>query len=116
MQSNCHACEQQHTLSAQQVLGCMSDIKYMRVCGCLQVNAFIVRKGSKGLRTSKIENKIALRCVQNADIFLDDCFVPDSARLPGVNSFKVRARCMLAVLRLLVKSDAWLCSGVCCPS
>ena len=55
----------------------------------LQVNAFIVRKGSKGLRTSKIENKIALRCVQNADIFLDECFVPDSARLPGVNSFKV---------------------------
>lgn len=55
----------------------------------LQVNAFIVRKGCKGLRTSKIENKIALRCVQNADIFLDECFVPDSARLPGVNSFKV---------------------------
>jgi alkylation response protein AidB-like acyl-CoA dehydrogenase len=24
-----------------------------------------------------------------ADIYLDDCFVPDSARLPGVNSFKV---------------------------
>lgn len=54
-----------------------------------QVNAFIVRKGTKGLRTAKIENKIALRCVQNADIFLDDCFVADSARLPGVSSFKV---------------------------
>ena len=50
-----------------------------------------MRKGSKGLRTSKIENKIALRCVQNADIFLDECFVPDSARLPGVKSFKVRS-------------------------
>ena len=61
----------------------------LRYARFLQVNAFIVRKGMKGLRTSKIENKIALRCVQNADIFLDDCFVPDSARLPGVNSFKV---------------------------
>lgn len=61
----------------------------LRSARLLQVNAFIVRKGMKGLRTRKIENKIALRCVQNADIFLDDCFVPDSARLPGVNSFKV---------------------------
>ena len=49
-----------------------------------------MRKGAAGLRTGKIENKIALRCVQNADIFLDDCFVPDAARLPGVTSFKVR--------------------------
>ena len=32
----------------------------------LQVNCFIVRKGAKGLRTEKIQNKIALRCVQNA--------------------------------------------------
>ena len=33
-----------------------------------QVNAFIVRKGAPGFRTKKIENKIALRCVQNADM------------------------------------------------
>ena len=55
-----------------------------------QVNAFVVKKGTKGFKTSKIENKIALRCVQNADIEMTKCFVPDSARLPGVNSFKVR--------------------------
>lgn len=54
-----------------------------------QVNAFVVKKGAKGFKTSKIENKIALRCVQNADIVMTNCFVPDSARLPGVNSFKV---------------------------
>ena len=56
-----------------------------------QVNAFVVKKGTKGFKTSKIENKIALRCVQNADIMMTNCFVPDSARLPGVNSFKVRS-------------------------
>ena len=33
--------------------------------------------------TTKIENKIALRCVQNADIHLQEAFVPDSDRLPG---------------------------------
>jgi len=54
-----------------------------------EINAFVVRKGTKGLRTSKIENKISLRCVQNANIFLDDCFVRDCDRLPGVDSFKV---------------------------
>ncbi len=69
----------------------------LKIVRRLQVNAFIVRKGSKGLRTSKIENKIALRCVQNADIFLDDCFVPNSARLPGVNSFKVLTRLHMGI-------------------
>lgn len=52
-----------------------------------QVNAFIVRKGNPGFRATKIENKIALRCVQNGDIVLDNAFVPDGDRLPGVNSF-----------------------------
>jgi alkylation response protein AidB-like acyl-CoA dehydrogenase len=56
-----------------------------------EINAFIVRKGMKGFRTSKIENKISLRCVQNANIFLDDCFVRDCDRLPGVDSFKVQS-------------------------
>ena len=56
-----------------------------------QINAFVVRKGTKGFQTSKIENKIALRCVQNADITLTEVFVPDSARLTGVNSFQVPA-------------------------
>jgi hypothetical protein len=32
--------------------------------GWLQVNAFIVRKGAPGFTATKIENKIALRCVQ----------------------------------------------------
>lgn len=54
-----------------------------------EINAFIVRKGTKGFQTTKIENKISLRCVQNANIYLDDCFVRDEDRLVGVDSFKV---------------------------
>lgn len=53
-----------------------------------QVNAFVIRKGTKGLKTMKIRNKTALRCVQNADIELNDVFVPDQDRLPGVQSFQ----------------------------
>ena len=80
----------------------------------LQVNAFIVRKGSQGLRTSKIENKIALRCVQNADIFLDDCFVPDSARLPGVSSFKVRTRLRIGSTQDAPKGTLGCSCVLCC--
>lgn len=36
-----------------------------------QVNAFIVRKGAPGFHSKKIENKIALRCVQNADMMFE---------------------------------------------
>ena len=55
----------------------------------MSLPSFVVRKGTAGFRTTKIENKISLRCVQNANIFLDDCFVRDADRLPGVESFKV---------------------------
>ncbi|KAF5832892.1 acyl-CoA dehydrogenase/oxidase [Dunaliella salina] len=68
-----------------------------------QVNAFIVRKGTPGFKATKIENKIALRCVQNADMVFERCFVPDSARLPGVNSFKDTNK-VLAISRIMV---AW---------
>lgn len=98
------------TLSVRQLRRLMNEV--LESVWRLQVNAFIVRKGSKGLRTSKIENKIALRCVQNADIFLDDCFVPDSARLPGVNSFKVRTALHIGSTPQI---HPWLAHACCCP-
>lgn len=68
-----------------------------------QVNAFIIRKGNPGYHATKIENKIALRCVQNADIELRDAFVPETDRLPGVNSFADTNK-VLAISRIMV---AW---------
>lgn len=47
---------------------------------------FIVKKGAQGLKCTKIENKIALRMVQNGDIVLDNVFVPDEDRLSGFKS------------------------------
>eukprot|EP00889_Picochlorum_renovo_P008441 jgi/Picre1/35471/NNA_002933.t1 len=67
------------------------------------INAFLVRRGNPGLKTTKIENKIALRCVQNADIELTDAFIPESDRLSGLNSFKDVNK-VLAVSRIMV---AW---------
>lgn len=68
-----------------------------------EIQGFIVRKGNPGLKTYKIENKIALRCVQNADIELNDAFVPDSDRLSGVSSFKDVNK-VLGISRVMV---AW---------
>lgn len=74
-----------------------------------QVNAFIVRKGTPGFSATKIENKIALRCVQNADMVFDKCVVPDEARLPGVDTFQATNK-VLALSRVMV---AWLPVGMC---
>jgi acyl-CoA oxidase len=68
-----------------------------------QINSFIVRKGNPGFKATKIENKIALRCVQNADIELKNAFVSDSDRLPGVESFADTNK-VLAISRIMV---AW---------
>lgn len=68
-----------------------------------EINAFIVRKGNPGIKATKIENKIALRCVQNADIHLKDAFVADADRLPGVTSFKDTNK-VLGISRVMV---AW---------
>ena len=48
------------------------------------------------------------RCVQNADILMTDVFVPDSARLPGVNGFQDTNK-VLAISRIMV---AWQPVGI----
>lgn len=52
-----------------------------------QVNGFLVEKGMAGYHIEKIHNKISKRAVQNVNITLRDCRVPESSRLPGVRSF-----------------------------
>jgi alkylation response protein AidB-like acyl-CoA dehydrogenase len=61
------------------------------------------------LKCTKIENKIGLRMVQNADIVLNKVFVPDEDRLTGINSFqdinKVTKTSLLIALILLCVSQ-----------
>lgn len=73
-----------------------------------QINGFIVKKGSPGLKVTKIENKIGLRMVQNGDILMNDVFVPDEDKLVGVNSFQDTNK-VLAVSRVMV---AWQPIGI----
>jgi len=73
-----------------------------------QINGFIVKKGTPGLRVTKMENKIGLRCVQNGDILFKGVFVADEDRLPDIDSFQDTNR-VLAVSRVMV---AWQPIGI----
>ncbi|CAH9070498.1 unnamed protein product [Cuscuta epithymum] len=83
-------------------------IIFARNAGTNQINGFIIKKDAPGLQATKIENKIGLRLVQNADILLNKVFVPDEDRLPGVNSFQDTNK-VLAVSRVMV---AWQPIGI----
>ena len=53
-----------------------------------QVKGFIVETDTPGFTATKIEHKIAVKIVQNADITLEDVRIPASNHLPGTASFK----------------------------
>lgn len=66
-------------------------------------------KGSKGLKTSKMENKYSLRMVQNADIDMKDVFVPDHNKLTHSKDFSTGTNAVLESSRLSV---AWIAAGI----
>jgi glutaryl-CoA dehydrogenase len=72
-----------------------------------QVKGFLVEKGTEGFRPEKMENKMALRVVQNALITLDGCRVSEDNRLQNANSFKDTAK----VLRMTRAGVAWIGVG-----
>jgi glutaryl-CoA dehydrogenase len=59
-----------------------------------QVKGFVVEKETPGFSVEKIENKLALRVVQNGLITLDNCRVPEANRLQNANSFKDTAKAL----------------------
>lgn len=65
------------------------------------VKAFIVETDRPGFTATKIENKIGLRIMQNADIVLDGVRVPDANLLPGATAFS-------QANELLRDSRAWV--------
>ncbi|WP_374201863.1 acyl-CoA dehydrogenase family protein [Actinokineospora sp. PR83] len=67
------------------------------------VKGFVVAKGTPGFHATKIEDKVALRTVQNADIVLSDCRVAERDRLQRAESFRDTSD----VLRLTRGGVAW---------
>jgi len=69
----------------------------------------LVTRGSVGLKTSKIEDKYALRMVQNADIEMTDVFVPGKNKLTKSKDFATGTNAVLEASRMGV---AWMIAGV----
>jgi glutaryl-CoA dehydrogenase len=72
-----------------------------------EVKGFLMRKDAAGMDVEKIEDKMALRIVQNALITLRDCKVGEADRLQNASSFKDTAR----VLRMTRAGVAWEAVG-----
>ncbi|WP_329529806.1 acyl-CoA dehydrogenase family protein (plasmid) [Streptomyces sp. NBC_01450] len=73
-----------------------------------QVKGFVVEKGAPGFEPVKIEGKIALRIVENAEITLTDVRVAEANRLQKINSFRDVAE----ILRFTRSGVAWQALGV----
>lgn len=72
-----------------------------------RVKGFIVKKENPGFKAEKIEDKMALRTVQNATITLTECRIPESDRLQKCDSFKDTAK----VLKMTRAGVAWQAVG-----
>jgi len=89
--------------------GSISDVTivWARDADDNQVKGFIVPTSTEGYSAKRIENKQALRIVQNADITFTEMVVPEANRLQGSKSFRETA----AVLRLTRAEVAWAAVG-----
>lgn len=72
-----------------------------------QVKAFVVESDDPGYHASKIEGKMSLRSVQNADILLDDVRLPDDRRLVHCESFAGAAKVLTGTRNMV----AWSSTG-----
>ncbi|XP_072977291.1 acyl-coenzyme A oxidase 4, peroxisomal-like isoform X2 [Typha angustifolia] len=73
-----------------------------------QINGFIVKKGTPGLISTKIGNKVSVKIMQNGDTVFKNVFILDEDRLPGVNSFQDVNK-ILAVARVMI---SWQAIGI----
>lgn len=72
-----------------------------------EVKGFIVKKDNPGFAVEKMEDKMALRIVQNGLITLTNCEVEEVDRLQNANSFKDTAK----VLQMTRAGVAWQAVG-----
>src|SRR5881397_629335 len=85
---------------------CDLSIIWARDLADNQVKGFIVEnKTTPGFSVEKIQNKIALKMVQNGTITMKDCRVPEENHLKAGTSFRDTAR-VLKMTRFLVAWEA----------
>jgi glutaryl-CoA dehydrogenase len=88
---------------------CDVSIVWARDVDDNQVKGFIVEnKTTAGLKVEKIENKMALKVVQNGHITFENCRVPEANRLQNANTFRDTA----LVLRETRSGVGWAATGI----
>jgi alkylation response protein AidB-like acyl-CoA dehydrogenase len=89
---------------------CDISIIWARDVADNQVKGFIVEnKATPGFTVEKIQNKIGLRVVQNGEITMKDCRIPEENRLPEDKSFHDTAK-VLKMTRFMVGWEATGCA------
>ena len=89
---------------------CDISIIWARDIADNQVKAFIVENNiTPGFKVEKMQNKIALKVVQNGQITMENVRVPDENRLQGDNSFRDTAK-VLRGTRYFVSWEATGCA------
>src|SRR6266404_840832 len=89
---------------------CDISIIWARDVADNQVKAFIVEnKTTPGFKVEKIQNKIALKVVQNGLITMENCRIPEANRLQQDQSFRDTAR-VLKMTRFMVGWEATGCA------
>jgi alkylation response protein AidB-like acyl-CoA dehydrogenase len=89
---------------------CDISIIWARDLADNQVKGFIIEnKTTPGFKVEKIQNKIALKVVQNGLITMDDCRVPEENRLQEAKSFRDTAG-VLKMTRYMVGWEATGCA------
>ena len=74
-----------------------------------QVQGFIVPTKSEGVKVDNIERKMALRMVQNGDIYLRNAKVPLNSRLEKAKNFSEGVNVVLEYSRI---SIPWIATGI----
>ena len=59
-----------------------------------EVAAFLLERGTPGLRVAPIERKLSFRMSASSELFLERCFVPEGQRLPGAKGLGAALRCL----------------------
>jgi glutaryl-CoA dehydrogenase len=58
------------------------------------IRGFLVERGTEGFSAPEMEGKFSLRASVTSELILEDCFVPDSAVLPGSGGLKSPLLCL----------------------
>ena len=74
--------------------GALADVAVVWAATEDGVSAFLVEKGSGGLESRVIKNKLSLRASSTAELTLAGVGVSDSARLPEANGLKAALQCL----------------------